>query len=93
MAQKTPNARVKNTALKRCYFTAQHATYIDYKNLRIISRYITSFARIMPRRYSGVQVKYQRMLAQSIKRARFLGLLPFTMQQRQYPKHIEAATE
>lgn len=93
MPTKNAPARIKNEKLKRCYFTAQHATYIDYKNLRIISRYITSFARIMPRRYSGIQVKYQRMLSQAIKRARFLGLLPYTMQHRQYPKYVEQATE
>ncbi|MBI4836330.1 MAG: 30S ribosomal protein S18 [Candidatus Abawacabacteria bacterium] len=93
MQQKRPqynnNQRPKNKSKKRCYFTAQHATYIDYKNIRILSRYITMFARIMPRRYTGVHVKYQGMLAQAIKRARLLGLLPYTMQHRQYPKHVE----
>ncbi len=82
--------RINPKSKKRCYFTAQHATYIDYKNVRILSRYITMFARIMPRRYTGVHVKYQGMLAQAIKRARFLGLLPYTMQHNQYPKHAEA---
>ncbi len=88
------NSKNKNRkALKRCYFTAQHATYIDYKNLRILSRYMTTFARIMPRRYSGLHVKYQRMLSQAIKRARVMGLLPYTMMQRQYPKYAEKVEE
>lgn len=80
---------IRSPSKKRCYFTAQHATYIDYKNIRILSRYITMFARIVPRRYTGVHVKYQGMLAQAIKKARFLGLLPYTMEHRQYPKQVE----
>ena len=91
--QQTHPLSNKAKARKRCYFTAQHATYIDYKNVRILSRYITLFARIMPRRYTGVHVKYQGMLSQAIKRARFLGLLPYTMEHRQYPKHVVETQE
>lgn len=87
--QQQQNNRLKNPGKKRCYFTAQHATYIDHKNIRILSRYITMFARIMPRRYTGVHVKYQGMLSEAIKRARFLGLLPYTMEHRQYPKQAD----
>jgi small subunit ribosomal protein S18 len=49
----------------------------DYKDIKIISRYITERGRIVPRRLSGVTAENQRKLAKAIKRARYLGLVPF----------------
>ena len=50
---------------------------IDYKDIKLLSRYITERGKIVPSRISGVSQKNQRALATAIKRARHLGLLPF----------------
>jgi small subunit ribosomal protein S18 len=61
---------------KVCWFELNHIEP-DYKDIKLISRYITERGKIVPRRLSGVTAKNQRKLAQAIKRARHLGLAPF----------------
>jgi small subunit ribosomal protein S18 len=51
--------------------------YIDYKDVKLLSRFITEQGKIIPRRISGTCAKNQRMLVTAIKRARFIGLLPY----------------
>lgn len=63
---------------KVCKFTAEHIEYIDYKDVKLIQQYILERAKILPRRISGTSARHQRMLAQAIKRARHLALIPFT---------------
>lgn len=60
-----------------CKFTAEGVKEIDYKDLATLKGYITETGKIMPSRYSGTKVRYQRQLATAIKRARFLALLPY----------------
>ncbi len=50
---------------------------IDYKNVELLSQYITKFGKIVPRYYSKVSLKNQKKLAREIKRARTMALLPF----------------
>ncbi len=50
---------------------------VDYKNVELLKKYITKFGKIVPRYYSGVCLKNQKKLAQAIKRARIMALLPF----------------
>lgn len=50
---------------------------IDYKNVELLSKYITKFGKIVPRYYSWVSLKNQKKLARAIKRARIMALLPF----------------
>lgn len=50
---------------------------IDYKDIKTLKRYISERGKIMPRRLTGTTSKNQRKLALAIKRARFLGLLPY----------------
>ena len=59
-----------------CHFCADKVEVIDYKDLGRIRRYITDRGKIVPRRNSGVCAKHQRELAQAIKRARYIGLVP-----------------
>jgi small subunit ribosomal protein S18 len=66
----------RRRAKKVCWFE-QNNVEPDYKDIRIISRFITERGKIVPRRLSGVTSKNQRKLAIAIKRARHLGLLPF----------------
>jgi len=60
---------------KKCIFCKDKVT-IDYKNLEVLSRYINVKGRITSRRINGNCAKHQRKLANEIKRARFLALLP-----------------
>jgi small subunit ribosomal protein S6 len=50
---------------------------IDYKNLKVLKQYISRYGKIVARRYTKVNLKEQKQLAQSIKRARHMALLPF----------------
>ena len=63
-----------------CPFTGEGAPKIDYKDVRLLQRYISERGKIVPSRISAVSAKKQRKLAQAIKRARFLGLLPYVLQ-------------
>ena len=62
---------------KVCYFTKNHISYIDYKDVELLKKYISPSGKITPRRITGTSAKYQRMLAVAIKRARFMALLPY----------------
>ena len=53
---------------------------VDYKDLKLLSKFITERGRIMPRRITFVSAKRQRELAIAIKRARFLALMPYIVQ-------------
>jgi len=65
---------------KSCPFTGEGAPKIDYKDVRLLQRYISERGKIVPSRISAVSAKKQRKLAQAIKRARFLGLLSYVLQ-------------
>ena len=62
---------------KSCPFTGKNAPKIDYKDPATLKRFISERGKIMPSRITAVSAKKQRELAQAIKRARFLGLLPY----------------
>lgn len=62
---------------KVCYFTVNKITVIDYKNVSLLRRFVTDRGKILPRSTTGTSAKYQRMLAQAIKRARHMALLPY----------------
>lgn len=64
---------------KSCPFTGTNAPKIDYKDVRMLQRYISERGKIIPARISAVCTKKQRILARAIKRARFLGLLPYVI--------------
>ncbi len=67
----------KNKYNKKCPFTADATQYIDYKDVDLLKKYVSKYGKIVPRYYTGVNVKYQKMLAQAIKRARQMALLKF----------------
>lgn len=62
---------------KEDYFKANQISHIDYKDVDTLKKFLTPHARIQNRKRSGIASKYQRELATSIKRARFMGLLPY----------------
>ncbi len=63
---------------KICPFTADPTLVIDYKDPKLLRRFISERGRIVPRRISGVSGKHQRKLGEAIRRARILALVPFT---------------
>ncbi|MBF0093376.1 MAG: 30S ribosomal protein S18 [Alphaproteobacteria bacterium] len=64
---------------KTCPFAAPDAPKIDYKDIRLLQRYVSERGKIVPSRITAVSVKKQRELAKAIKRARFLALLPYVL--------------
>lgn len=63
--------------MKQDFFSANNIKYIDYKDVEILKKFIAPNARILPRKRTGLSASNQRNLAQAVKRARFMGLLPF----------------
>ena len=62
---------------KTCPFSGTNAPKIDYKDVRLMQRYLSERGKIVPSRITAVSAKKQRELARAIKRARFLALLPY----------------
>jgi small subunit ribosomal protein S18 len=62
---------------KSCPFSSKGAPKIDYKDVRLLQRFVSERGKIMPSRITAVSAKHQRALTQAIKRARFLALLPY----------------
>ena len=62
---------------KSCPFAAKDAPKIDYKDVRLLQGFVSERGKIVPSRITAVSTKKQRELAQAIKRARFLALLPY----------------
>jgi small subunit ribosomal protein S18 len=62
---------------KTCPFSGPNAPKIDYKDVKLLQRFISERGKIVPSRITAVSAKKQRELSQAIKRARFLGLLPY----------------
>lgn len=66
---------------KYCRFTAEGIKEIDYKDVNLLKNYITETGKIVPSRVTGTSARYQRQLANAIKRARYIALLPYTDKQ------------
>ncbi|GAC1345257.1 MAG: 30S ribosomal protein S18 [Acetobacteraceae bacterium] len=64
---------------KSCPFSGPNAPKIDYKDVRLLSRFLSERGKIVPSRITAVSAKKQRELATAIKRARFLALLPYVV--------------
>ena len=64
---------------KTCPFSGPNAPKIDYKDVKLLQRYVSERGKIVPSRITAVSAKKQRELAKAIKRARFLALLPYVV--------------
>ena len=64
---------------KTCPFSGDNAPKIDYKDVKLLQRYVSERGKIVPSRITAVSAIKQRELAIAIKRARFLGLLPYVI--------------
>ena len=72
----TPVA-VDNTKKKYCRFKRSGIKYIDYKDPEFLKKFLNEQGKILPRRLTGTSLKYQRLVAQAVRRARHLSLLPY----------------
>ena len=62
---------------KYCRFKKSGIKYIDYKDGEFLKKFVNEQGKILPRRLTGTSLKYQKKVAQAVKRARHLALLPF----------------
>jgi len=62
---------------KICRFTQNNVKYIDYKDVKLLQRFVNEQGRIIPKRITGTSAKYQRELSVAIKRARHMALIPY----------------
>ena len=63
--------------MKQDFFNENNIKYIDYKDVDLLKKFLNPHARMISRKRTGVSAKNQRNLATAVKRARFMGLLPF----------------
>ena len=74
-----PKRRPFHRRRKTCPFSGANAPKIDYKDVRLLQRYISERGKIVPSRITAVSSKKQRELSTAIKRARFMALLPYVV--------------
>ena len=72
-----PSRRPFGRRRKVCPFSGANAPPIDYKDVKLLQRYVSEKGKIVPARITAVSAKKQRLLSQAIKRARHLALLPY----------------
>lgn len=72
-----PRPMRKAPRRKVCVFCQEKTDDINYKDVNKLKKFITEKGKILPRRMSGVCAKHQRVLADAIKNARIVALLPF----------------
>ncbi len=71
--------RVTTLTPRNYNISTDELNYIDYKNVRLVRRYMTRYMKIEPRRRSGLTAKQQRDMATAIKRARYMALVPYAL--------------
>ena len=62
---------------KTCRFKRAGIKYVDYKDPEFLKKFLNEQGKILPRRITGTSLKFQRKVAQAVKRARSLALLPY----------------
>lgn len=62
---------------KYCRFKKYGIKYVDYKDTNFLLQFVNEQGKILPRRYTGTSLKYQRKVSSAIKRARHLALMPY----------------
>ena len=74
----TPIA-VDTSKKKYCRFKKSKIKYVDYKDAQFLRKFLNEQGKILPRRLTGTSLKFQRKVAQAVKRARHLALLPYVV--------------
>jgi small subunit ribosomal protein S18 len=68
---------IENKKKKFCRFKKNRIKYVDYKDAEFLKRFLNEQGKILPRRITGTSLKFQRKVANAVKRARHLALLPY----------------
>jgi len=76
--RRAPKETGRRTKKKICIFCKEHATWVDYKDVNLLRKFMSDRGKIRARRVSGNCAQHQREVALAIKTARELALLPFT---------------
>lgn len=63
--------------LKQCHYCANGVKFVDYKDIPVLRKFVSSYLKIAPRRRSGLCAFHQRKVARAIKQARIAGLMGF----------------
>ena len=63
--------------MQQCFFCSQNIKNVDYKEIDLLRRFVSSQAKIIDPRHTHICAKHQRKLSTAIKQARFMGLLPY----------------
>lgn len=63
--------------MKQCFFSQNNIKYVDYKDVELLKKFLNPHARVQGKKKTYVKARSQRQLAEAIKRARFMALLPF----------------
>ena len=82
MAQRGNNMRRGMNPRRRpkfCYYCVEKQEQVDYKDVEKLRMYISDRGKIIPRRVTGNCAKHQRLLTEAIKRARYMALLPYSL--------------
>ena len=75
-----------------CPFSQKNSPKIDYKDVRLISRYVSEKGKMLPSRITNVSSKKQKELSKAIKRARFLALMSYTSKTHSYTSKTQNKT-
>lgn len=62
---------------KQCYFKQNNIKHIDYKNIEVLEKFLSPYGKILASKRTGVSTKKQKELGNAVKRARFMGLIPY----------------
>ncbi|KKW36530.1 30S ribosomal protein S18 [Candidatus Uhrbacteria bacterium RIFCSPHIGHO2_02_FULL_54_11] len=77
MQKKSSTPKLKRE--RPCLFCVNNTDHVDYKNTKLLQRYISSYGKIVARKRSSVCSFHQRKLSGAIKKARLMALLPFVV--------------
>ena len=69
-----------NTKPKDCYLSKNNITDIDYKDVDLLNKFISSYGKILPKKRTGTCAKHQRELIKAVKNGRIMGFLPFVIE-------------
>lgn len=69
--------KVEENRKKYCRFKKNGIKYIDYKDANFLLKFVNDQGKVLPRRLTGTSLKYQRKVAQAVKRARHIALMPY----------------
>ena len=67
------------TSFKESEFSEENVLEINYKDVKVLSKFISEQGKILPRRVTGLNNKQQRQLSKAIKTARIFGIMPFSI--------------